>query len=79
MGTFSRLIRSAKRIRIVLICPDCGRETTEFVEKLRGLNAYACEGDGCGYRFDLTAGPQRALVQEFAETCAKLDALGAVS
>jgi hypothetical protein len=74
MGNISRLIRSAKRIRIVFICPHCGLETPEFVERLRGESFYSCRGEGCDYHFDLKSGPHKALVEEVSETCARLDA-----
>lgn len=75
MVNFSRLIRSAKRIRILFICPRCGNEAAEFVETLRRSSVYRCRGDGCGYHFDLKAGPHRELVKGFDETYARLDAI----
>lgn len=74
MGNFSRLIRSAKRVRVVLICPHCDNETTEFVDTLRGMNFYDCRADGCGYRFELKAGPDKESIREFTETYARLGA-----
>jgi hypothetical protein len=40
--------------RIVLICPDCGHQNSEFADVLRGTRFYACRGDDCYYSFDLT-------------------------
>jgi hypothetical protein len=61
-----RQIRSAARI--LLICPNCGQENSEFADKLRGMNSYACAGDGCDYRFDI-AGSRQGLGKGFVETC----------
>ncbi len=54
--------------RILLICPDCGHENSEFADVLRGTRIYACRGDGCHYSFDL-AGPRREIGKGFAEAC----------
>lgn len=61
-----RQIQSAARI--VLICPDCGHENSEFADVLRGTRFYACRGDGCCYSFDL-ADPRREIGRGFAEAC----------
>jgi len=49
--------RSPERARVVLVCPQCGQETPEYAEKLRGLSSYDCDADGCDYRFALAAPP----------------------
>jgi hypothetical protein len=54
--------------RIVLICPDCGHENSEFADVLRGTRFYACRGDGCYYSFDL-AGPRQDIGKSLAEAC----------
>jgi len=53
--------------RILLICPECGQENSEFAHTLRGMASYSCRGDGCHYDFDL-AGAHRDIGQSFAET-----------
>jgi len=53
--------------RILLICPDCGQENSEYADTLRGTSTYYCGGDSCDYIFDL-AGPRRS-VKGFAEAC----------
>jgi hypothetical protein len=60
-----RQLVSTARSRILLICPDCGQEHTEFADKLRGARFYSCIGDDCDYRFDLIAGPRSNLFQRF--------------
>jgi transposase-like protein len=60
-----RQLVSAARTRILLICPDCGQEHTEFADKLRGSRFYTCIGDDCGYRFDLVSGPRGTSFQRF--------------
>jgi transposase-like protein len=69
MGTIPNIreIPSAARIRVLLICPDCGQENVEFADRLRGTSIYYCTGDGCDYRFDLVGGPRKSFVQGFAE------------
>jgi hypothetical protein len=61
-----RQIRSAARI--LLICPDCGHENSEFADTLRGSNSYSCRGDGCDYSFDLAGRPKK-IGKGFAEAC----------
>jgi hypothetical protein len=56
--------------RIVMICPICGQENSEFAETLRGMRFYACSGDGCDYSFDL-AGPGKRAANSLAEACKK--------
>jgi len=75
METTSRPGRSAKPIRIVLICPLCGQEAAELIETLRGLAEYSCRGEGCDYRFRLKTGADKELAGGFAEAYAKLDVL----
>jgi hypothetical protein len=58
-----RQLVSVARTRILLICPDCGQEHTEFADKLRGARFYSCTGEACEYRFDLVAGPHRNFFQ----------------
>ena len=56
--------------RIVMICPDCGQENSEFAETLRGMRFYACTGEGCGYSFNL-AGPGKRSANSLAEAFKK--------
>jgi len=56
--------------RIVMICPNCGQENSEFAETLRGMRFYACSGDDCGYSFDLS-GPGKRAGYGLAEACRK--------
>jgi hypothetical protein len=56
--------------RIVMICPDCGQENSEYAERLRGTRFYACAGEGCDYSFDL-AGPGKRAANSLAEACKK--------
>jgi hypothetical protein len=56
--------------RIVMICPNCGYENSEFAETLRGMRFYACAGEGCDYSFDL-AGPGKRAANSLAEACKK--------
>lgn len=55
--------------RVLLICPDCGQENSEYADVLRGMRMYYCGGDGCDYIFDL-AGPRNA-GKSFVEACKK--------
>jgi len=54
--------------RILLICPDCGQENSEYADMLAGVTAYYCKGDGCNYIFEL-AGPRHGIGKGFAEAC----------
>jgi hypothetical protein len=54
--------------RIVMICPNCGQENSEYAETLRGTRFYACAGEGCDYSFDL-AGPGKRAANSLAEAC----------
>jgi len=56
--------------RIVMICPNCGQENSEFAETLRGLRFYACSGEGCDYSFDI-AGPGKRAASSLTEACKK--------
>jgi len=56
--------------RIVMICPLCGQENSEFAETLRGMRFYACSGEDCGYSFDLT-GRGKRVGASLAEACRK--------
>jgi transposase-like protein len=56
--------------RIVMICPYCGQENSEFAETLRGMRFYACSGEGCGYSFNLT-GRGKRVGATLAEACRK--------
>jgi hypothetical protein len=62
-----RQIRSAARI--LLICPDCGHENSEFADTLRGIGTFYCDGEGCDYIFDLAPGRPRDFGQGFSEAC----------
>jgi rubredoxin len=57
--------------RILLICPDCGHENAEFADPLRGMRAYACNGEDCDYIFEL-AGPRQQGGTGFAEAWKRL-------
>jgi hypothetical protein len=61
-----RQMRSA--VRVLLICPDCGHENSEFADPLRGTRAYACNGEDCGYIFELSDS-RRTGGTGFAEAC----------
>jgi hypothetical protein len=62
-------IRSSARI--VMICPICGQENSEFAETLRGMRFYACSGEGCDYSFDLAGSGKRAVGSALTEACKK--------
>jgi hypothetical protein len=62
-----RKIRSAARI--LLICPDCGHENSEFAETLRGTGIFYCNGDACDYIFDLAPRQRRDFGKGFADAC----------
>ena len=64
------ITRIGSTARIVMICPNCGQENSEFAETLRGMRFYPCSGDSCGYSFDLT-GPGKRAGHAFAEACRK--------
>jgi hypothetical protein len=54
--------------RVLLICPECGQENSEFADTLRARSAYYCGGDGCDFIFDLS-GPRKDTGGGFAEAC----------
>jgi hypothetical protein len=56
--------------RIVMICPSCGQENSEFAETLRGMRFYACSGEGCDYSFAI-AGPGARAALSLTEACKK--------
>ena len=56
--------------RIVIICPNCGQENSEFAETLRGMRFYACTGEDCDYSFNLAGRGKRAATS-LAEACKK--------
>jgi hypothetical protein len=45
--------------RILLVCPDCGHENTEFAERLQAAGMFYCTGEGCDYIFALDGGRGR--------------------
>jgi len=60
--------------RILLICPDCGQENSEFADTLRGMSSFYCNGEGCDYIFDLAAGRRMDLRKGFVEACKRFSA-----
>ena len=67
-----RQLVAVARSRVLLICPECGQEHTEFADRLRGSRLLACSGDGCGYQFDLMNNPRRTPWQAAAGVWRKL-------
>jgi len=55
--------------RILLICPDCGEENSEYADVLHGLGTYYCRGDTCDYIFDLDGGQRRDFGKSFVAAC----------
>jgi hypothetical protein len=55
--------------RIVLICPDCGQENSEFAASLRAASTYCCNGEDCDYIFDLGRRGRSDYSNGFAEAC----------
>lgn len=55
--------------RILLICPDCGQENSEFADTLRGMSAYYCHGEGCDYMFNLAPGQRTDVGKGFMDAC----------
>jgi hypothetical protein len=55
--------------RIVMICPNCGQENSEFAETLRGMRFYACSGEGCDYDFDLAGRGMKRAANSLTEAC----------
>lgn len=68
MGDAPDIRQTRFAARILLICPECGQENSEFADKLRGMKTYCCAGDGCDYSFDLS-GARRDVGKGFAEAC----------
>jgi hypothetical protein len=55
--------------RIVLICPDCGHENSEFADTLRGMSTYYCNGEDCDYIFGLAPRRRMDVGQGFVDAC----------
>ena len=55
--------------RILLICPDCGRENSELADKLRAMSMYYCDGDDCDYIFDLMPRRRMDFGKGFVDAC----------
>jgi hypothetical protein len=59
--------RTRATARILLICPDCAHENTEYAQTLQGKATFYCAGDACDYIFDLGRRPDFS--SGFAELC----------
>jgi len=55
--------------RILLICPDCGHENSEFADTLRGMSTFYCSGEDCDYIFDLAPGRRTDFGKAFLDAC----------
>ena len=55
--------------RIVLTCPECGYENSEYLDVLRGIGSYFCRGDDCDYVFDLVPGRRTDFGKALLEAC----------
>jgi len=55
--------------RILLICPDCGYENSEYADVLGGTSTYYCRGDACDYTFDLMPGRRKDFGKGFVDAC----------
>lgn len=55
--------------RILLICPDCGQENSEFADTLRNMSTFYCDGEGCDYIFDLARRRRTEFGKGFVEAC----------
>lgn len=55
--------------RILLICPDCGQENSEYAATLRGMRSFYCGGEDCDYIFDLAPGRRTDFGKGFADAC----------
>jgi hypothetical protein len=55
--------------RILLICPDCGHENSEFADTLRGMSMFYCSGEECDFIFDLAPARRVDFGKGFAEAC----------
>jgi hypothetical protein len=55
--------------RILLICPECGQENSEFAEALRRISTFYCSGEDCDYIFDLAPGRRSDVGRGFVDAC----------
>ena len=55
--------------RILLICPDCGHENSEFADTLRGMGTFYCSGEECDYLFDLAQNRRADFGKGFVDAC----------
>jgi rubredoxin len=55
--------------RILLICPECGQENSEFAEALRRISTFYCSGEDCDYIFDLAPGRPSDVGRGFIDAC----------
>ena len=55
--------------RILLICPDCGYENSEFADALRRISTFYCTGEDCDYIFDLAPGRRTDFGKSFIDAC----------
>jgi len=55
--------------RIVLTCPQCGYENSEYVDVLRGIGSYFCRGDDCDYIFDLAPDQRTDFGKALLDAC----------
>lgn len=55
--------------RILLICPDCGHENSEFADTLRGMRMFYCSSEDCDYIFDLAPGRRSDFGKGFLDAC----------
>ena len=55
--------------RILLICPDCGYENSEFADALRRISTFYCTGEDCDYIFDLAPGRRIDFGKSFIDAC----------
>jgi hypothetical protein len=55
--------------RILLICPECGQENSEFAVALRRINTFYCSGEDCDYIFDLAPGRRDDVGRGFIDAC----------
>jgi hypothetical protein len=69
MGDTPNIRQIQSAARILLICPECGQENSEYADKLRTVATYFCGGDGCDYLFDLAPGRRGDFGKGFAKTC----------
>jgi hypothetical protein len=56
---------------ILLICPDCGQENSEYAATLRGMRSFYCGGEECDYIFDLAPGRRTDFGKAFIDACKK--------